>query len=70
MAEVQMAPRFKAAPIEGPLARLGVDLRLTDQLRDAFLAKANAGPFEPKASALARYLAPLLAGFISTHLDP
>lgn len=70
MAEVQMAPRFNAAPLEEPFARLRVDLRLTDQLRDALLAKVNAGLFEPKASALARYLAPVLAGFISTRLDP
>lgn len=69
-AEVQKGTYSQRGTSLGNLVRLRVDLRLTDHMRDAFLAKANAGSFEPKASALARYLAPLLAGFISTHLDP
>lgn len=70
MVEVQSGTQRQMGTASDGLVRLRIDLRLADPLRDALLARANAGPFEPKASALARYLAPLLAWFISTHLDP
>lgn len=70
IAEVRVAPRFKAAPIEDPLIRLRVDIRLTDQRRDQLLAQANPGRFEPTASALARHLTPLFAAFIRAQNEP
>lgn len=69
IAEVQSGTQRQMGTASDGLVQLRVDLRLADPLRDALLARANALPFEPKASALARYLAPLLALFISTHLD-